>query len=77
MSRSPESAPRDSQLVLKLGDIMYVPHYRNKTIYVGPGYPRLNQNRFSKDDLLTAGAKYVEKLLWVRGEHGVVTSANP
>jgi hypothetical protein len=77
MARNPESAPRDSQLALKLGNILYVPHYRNKTIYVGPGYPHLNKNRFTKDDLMTAGAKYVEKLLWVRGDHGVVTDDNP
>ena len=74
---NPESAPRDIYPALVLRDIMYVPHYRNKSVYVGPGYPRINQNRFSKNELLDAGAKSIEKMMWSRGDHGVVNAANP
>ena len=77
MARTPESAPRDSQMCFIKHGVTYVPHYRNKNIFVGPGYPKLNQNRFTREELLTRGAKYVDKMLWPRGEHGFVDAANP
>jgi hypothetical protein len=72
-----ESSPRDLYTAMQLGDVFYLPHYRNMSVYVGPGYPRINQNRFSKEELLSAGAKAVEKMMWLRGEHGIVNSSNP
>jgi hypothetical protein len=77
MARTPESAPRDSQMCFIKHGVTYVPHYRNKNIFVGPGYPLLNQNRFTREELLTRGAKYIDKMLWPRGEHGFVDAANP
>ena len=72
-----EEAPRDSYTAMQLGDITYLPHYRNKSIFVGPGYPHLNGSRFSQDELFRAGAKTVEMSLWIRNEHGVVTDSKP
>ena len=72
-----EPAPRDNYTAMQLGDITYLPHYRNKSIFVGPGYPHLNGSRFSQDELFRAGAKTVEMSLWIRNEHGVVTDSKP
>lgn len=77
MARTPDSTPRDSQMCFIKHGVTYVPHYRNKNIFVGPGYPLLNQNRFTRDELLTRGAKCIDKMLWPRGEHGFVDAANP
>lgn len=59
-----------------LNAIQYVPHFRNKKLFVGPGYPRFNQTLLTEDALVNAGARLVETFLWSRGEHGIVTNAN-
>ena len=74
---NPDAAPRNTLPVLMLRNILYVPHYRNKYIYVSPGYPRMNRNCYSQEELVGAGAKYVDMMLWSRGEHGIVNAANP
>lgn len=62
-------------LVLK--GIPYVPHYRNESVYVGPGYGQTNFNRYSEQQLLLKGAQYQPELLWERGVNGVVNEKNP
>jgi len=38
-----EAAPVTAQAAYKLKDVTYVPHYRNSSLYVGPGYPKFNR----------------------------------
>lgn len=74
---SSEAAPVGAQVTYKLRGVTYVPHFRNSEIYVGPGYPRANKNRYSAAQLIAAGATATSNLLWSRGDHGVVTDSNP
>jgi hypothetical protein len=71
-----ETAPLVPQLAYKLGGITYVPHYRNSSVYVGPGY-HLTHKRYSAEQLVLAGAAAVTQMLWIRGNYGVVTDGNP
>jgi len=52
--------------VYRLGDITYVPHYRNKEVFVSPGYPQFTKNLYSSVELLFAGAKPESIFLWDR-----------
>jgi len=63
--------------VYTLKGVTYVPHYRNPSVYVGPGYPRFNQTRYAAHELIDAGAKSREMLLWTRSHYGVVTDEKP
>lgn len=65
------------QVAYKMGDVTYVPHYRNSSVYVGPGYPRFNKTRYSVEQLALAGAVAVHEFLWVRSNHGIVTDEKP
>jgi hypothetical protein len=65
------------QAVFVLNGITYVPHYRNREIFVGPGYPKHNQHRYSASDLVQMGAKSSSAALWQRGSFGVVNSTFP
>jgi hypothetical protein len=76
-STSPESAQIGAQITYKIRDVTYVPHFRNSEIFVGPGYPRVNKDRYSAAQLIAAGAVATSNLLWSRGIHGVVTDSNP
>ncbi len=69
-------AERMPQQVFKLHGITYVPHYRNRNIFVGPGYPRFTQQIYSVTDLVNAGAKEETDFLWTRSEHGVVNATH-
>jgi hypothetical protein len=60
-----------------LNGIRYVPHYRNVAVFVGPGYPKQAPNRYTAQDLLSAGAEKSVFMLWSRGAHGKVDDANP
>lgn len=64
-------------IVYQLNGITYLPHYRNKEIFVGPGYPRQAPQRFSGAELEEMGAVKTLKNLWVRGAYGVVTDQHP
>ena len=72
-----EPAVRTAQVAYKLGDITYVPHYRNPGIFVGPGYPTHNKRRFTASELMQAGATSVTEFLWTRASHGIVNEINP
>jgi len=65
------------QTVYTLGEVTYVPHYRNTHVYVGPGYPRFTLQRYSVEELLSAGAKQSALPLWYRSNIQVVTDKNP
>lgn len=69
-------AERTPHTVYKLNGVKYVPHYRNRQVFVGPGYPRLTQKVYSAAELAEAGAKEDTDFLWHRGEHGLVNATN-
>lgn len=71
-----EPAVRTAQVAYKLGGITYVPHYRNNSIFVGPGYPIHTSKRFSASELVEAGATSIPEFLWARGAHGIVNETN-
>lgn len=71
-----EAAPCVAQVAYKLKNVTYVPHYRNNSLYVGPGYPRVNRT-YTAAELVLAGAASVHELLWSRANHGIVNAANP
>lgn len=50
----------------KWGQIIFVPHYRNSTAYVGPGYPELAPKLWEERELLAVGAKPIRMMLWSR-----------
>jgi hypothetical protein len=64
------------QTVYRLGQITYLPHYRNDSVFVGPGYPRHTQAQYSVADLLAAGAEKDTLALWHRGSGGTVNAQN-
>jgi hypothetical protein len=70
-------ADRFEAIVYELNGITYVPHYRNDSIFVGPGYPLHNQNRYSDVDLQVMGAQPKAMMLWPRGKNGAVSNSNP
>lgn len=61
-----ESAPREWYTVFKLGGIRYVPHYYNTHFYVGPGFPRKNQDFYTAAQLTALGAVMSQSYLFTR-----------
>ena len=57
--------------------VTYVPHYRNSSVYVGPGYPRFTREQYAAHELIDAGAKSGAMLLWPRSHYGEVTDEKP
>lgn len=74
-----QNAPADlfESLTFVLKGITYVPHYRNRKVFVGPGYGRHNLKRYTQEQLLVKGAKPVTQMLWHRGGEGIVSDDNP
>jgi hypothetical protein len=61
------AAPRDFVTAYRLGQVAYVPHYRRTARFVGPGYHEThNPVTYSAENLLDAGAKPEQMLLWPR-----------
>jgi hypothetical protein len=60
------------QTVYTANGVTYVPHYRNTSVFVGPGYPRHTQTQYSADDLVQGGAQRGMALLWRRSSSGLV-----
>lgn len=65
------------QTVYDLRGITYVPHYRNNTVFVGPGYPIHCSERYSAVELELYGAKPRVAMLWSRGTSGRVSDREP
>lgn len=70
-------APTEETAVYILEGITYLPHYRNKSVFVGPGYPRESTARFSVIELLERGAEKQYMNLWPRSLLGIVDANNP
>jgi hypothetical protein len=59
--------------------ITYVPHYRDRTLFVGPGYPMGPGNPkmehcYTVAELLNAGATQAEMPLWPRPQFATTAS---
>jgi hypothetical protein len=72
-----EAAPVTAQVAYKLQDVTYVPHYRNSSLYVGPGYPKFTRRVYTAAELVLAGAASVQEMLWSRGTYGTVNEIHP
>ena len=69
--RDKEVAEKKDYLTFKIGDVTYLPHYKDSKLFVGPGYPVHNDTIYTSTDLLEAGAKASMKHLWIRVEHSL------
>ena len=70
-------ADRFEYITYELNGITYVPHYRNRNVFVGPGYPEKSYITYSDKVLQMMGAKPKTMLLWHRGEDGLVDERHP
>ena len=66
-----ERADLENTTVYELCGIVYVPHYKNPSLFVGPGYPHGEggpKTEFTKTakELIAAGAVAKEMMLWKR-----------
>lgn len=71
-----DTAETQPQIVYCIGQVTYVPHYRNKDVFVGPGYPRHTQAQYSAKQLIAAGASQSVYSLWPRSITGIVNANN-
>lgn len=63
--------------VYVMDGIKYVPHYKNSSVYVGPGY-KDGDVAYSKAYMKRSGATESQDLLWVRGSFGEIKNVlNP
>lgn len=60
------TADRYPYTIYEWGGITFVPHYRNSTAYVGPGYPEKAPKLWEERELLAIGAKPKVMMLWSR-----------
>lgn len=72
-----DNAPTYPTEVYKKEGVTYVPHYRNSSIFVGPGYPHTCKHKYTAEELVEAGAKKEVSMLWSRAQHGEVSNAKP
>jgi hypothetical protein len=59
-------ADRYEYIAYKWGQIIFVPHYRNSTTFVGPGYPELAPKMWEERELIAVGAQPIKLMLWSR-----------
>lgn len=69
-----DHADKVSTIVYKLGDIIYLPHYKHVNTYVRPGYGREHFDTYTAAQLIFAGAKTWTEYLFTRvgGDHGSI-----
>jgi hypothetical protein len=53
--------------------VLYLPHYRNDSVFIGPSYPRMDRRTWSAAELIKAGATRVAIMLWPRSKFGEVS----
>ena len=71
MNKNFDMAIVEKTTAYQLNGITYLPHYKNKSVFVGPGYPAgagapLQKFCLSARQLSEAGALTVELMLWPR-----------
>ena len=70
-------ADKHEYIAYEYNGVTYLPHYRNRNIFVGPGYPFQNTTRYTDVELQLRGAKPKLIQLWQRGQHVTVDHMNP
>jgi hypothetical protein len=58
--------PTDLQTVYRRGNVIYVPHYDGRQVFVGPGYGRANTREYTAAHLYDSGAYPAQRPLWRR-----------
>lgn len=76
MSVIHDTTPRVENYAYQVNGVTYLPHYRNESLFVGPGYPRLSNHVYTAEDLNKVGANRITLMLWPRGKVGVVNHIN-
>lgn len=76
MNSSFEIAPCVQSYAYTGNGVTYVPHFRNQSVFIGPGYPKKNKKLWTESELQKAGAKRKVTMLWPRGTTGVVNDRN-
>jgi hypothetical protein len=66
-----EAIERELHDVYILDGVKYVPHYKNSSVYVGPGY-KDGDVAYSKAYMKQSGAIETQQLLWTRSQFGAV-----
>lgn len=66
MAEKESYMPKDLYPVYKLGAILYLPHYKEADVFVGPGYGRNNFEHYTAFELMRAGATYTTMYLFER-----------
>lgn len=74
-----EPAPRVETKVYELNGVTYLPHYKNPSIFVAPGYPRGRgapdmKHAFTEHRMLNEGARPKTMFLWSRVVEGELTN---
>ena len=77
MNQSTIKAPLELSVVFIKNGITYLPHYRNSSVFVGPGYGRFNSTQYSENQLLVRGAEKEKRFLLSRGTTGAVSEVTP
>lgn len=77
ITKANPAAEKFEYVVYDLNGVTYLPHYRNKNIFIGPGYPHQNMTRYSDKELQMMGAQPRVEMLWRRGDSDRVTDSNP
>ena len=74
MNQNTLYAMHEEAVIFVKDEITYVPHYRNSSVFVGPGYGKHNVKQYSEFELFRMGAEKAFKFLWHRGTHGTVNA---
>ena len=77
ITKANPAAEKFEYVVYDLNGITYIPHYRNKDVYIGPGYPVHNMTRYSDGELMLMGAKPRIEMLWKRADNGRIADSQP
>ena len=76
MAATHDTAARVDNYGYQVNGVTYLPHYRNESLFVGPGYPRQSNHVYTAEELTKAGANRIALMLWPRGKVGVVNYIN-
>lgn len=71
--KRPDTASCVDSYAYQVNKVLYLPHYRNDSVFVGPGYPRVDKRTWSVAQLVEAGATRIAIMLWPRSKFGEVT----
>jgi hypothetical protein len=67
-----EEAEKTLTKVYKLGQVTYVPHYQDGSVYVRPGYGVFHRDVYTEKQLIEANAKPSSMMLWPRSRFGSI-----